>query len=96
MNPATPKTETPPSSQLRMRVLRGAHPLLAAIALTLWAGVGLVAQENGRQGLVGNWRLTTDARDESSAENHGGDQKVRFMADGAVFDGRASRIEVPD
>jgi hypothetical protein len=61
-----------------------------------WTSVGLLAQENGQQGLVGRWRLTADARDESPAGNHGSDQAVLFSTEGAVFDGRASRIDVPD
>ncbi|MDZ4401440.1 LamG domain-containing protein [Prosthecobacter sp.] len=64
--------------------------------MLLWASVGLLAQENGKHGLVGRWRLTADARDSSSAGNHGSDQAVLYSTEGAVFDGRASRIEVPD
>ncbi|MHC4403235.1 MAG: LamG-like jellyroll fold domain-containing protein [Planctomycetota bacterium] len=47
-------------------------------------------------GLVGHWELAEEGRDSSGQENHGVNHGVTFTADGAVFDGIASYIEVPD
>ena len=55
------------------------------------------------KGLVGHWRLQGDCRDSSGGENHGIGRNVTFgpgpngsIPQAAVFDGRASLIEVPD
>ncbi len=45
--------------------------------------------------LAGHWPLLTDARDISGNALHGIAQGVRFTTQGAEFDGRSSRIEVP-
>jgi len=44
--------------------------------------------------MIGHWKLTTDAKDTSGSERHGTAHDVQFAADGAVFDGRKSRLEV--
>jgi hypothetical protein len=46
--------------------------------------------------LIGHWPLLTDARDASPAGNHGRADGVTFTADGAAFDGRTTRIEIPN
>lgn len=45
--------------------------------------------------LLAHWPLETDARDVSGNNLHGVPYGVRFRGQGAEFDGRASRIEIP-
>lgn len=49
-----------------------------------------------KDSLIGHWPLIKDAKDISGGGNHGRDVDVKFTADGAVFDGRQSRIEILD
>lgn len=49
-----------------------------------------------KEKLIGHWPLTNDAKDISGAGHHGRGVQVQFTADGAVFDGRRSQIEIPD
>ena len=56
-------------------------------------GAAFAADADAR--LVGHWPLVSDVRDVSGAGNHGTAHGVRFTEEGAVFDGRTSRIEVP-
>lgn len=64
-------------------------------ALTTWDSC-LIAQESLESALIGRWQLTTDAQDSSSARNHGRAQAVKYTPDGAVFDGRSSRVDIED
>ena len=45
--------------------------------------------------LVGHWPLIKDAQDVTTSRLHGREQHVQFTAEGALFDGRRSQIEVP-
>ncbi len=45
--------------------------------------------------LPAHWPLETDARDVSGNNLHGAPYGARFRGQGAEFDGRASRIEIP-
>jgi len=92
----TQKIEAPPSGRLRETVSRGLHSFLVMLAPALLWRAGLIAEERGSQGLVAHWALAVDVRDQSGSGNHGSDRMVRFLDGEAVFDGRASRIEVPD
>ena len=47
-------------------------------------------------GLVGFWRLSTDAKDYSGMNNHGDSRNVRYDSQGyAEFNGRDSYVEIP-
>ncbi|MFN0052900.1 MAG: LamG-like jellyroll fold domain-containing protein [Planctomycetales bacterium] len=64
-------------------------------AVVVSAGLGIPAQAQSLPRLMGHWPLTHDGRDASGAGHHGRAEGVRFTPQGAVFDGRASRIDVP-
>ena len=46
-------------------------------------------------GLVGHWKLATDAKDSADGEHHAVNHGVQFTDDGAVFDGARAWLEVP-
>lgn len=70
--------------------------LVASVMCMALPSARVFAQVTVRDGLIGHWPLKNDARDASGAENHGTARMVQYTADGGVFDGRESRIEVPD
>jgi hypothetical protein len=49
-----------------------------------------------KSGLIGHWKLTSDAKDYSGRNNHGQNHGVQFSPLGAKFDGRSNYIEVPN
>lgn len=65
--------------------------MLFVVTSRVWGGDAAPADK-----LVGHWPLIKDARDTSGAENHGRALSLEFGAQGALFDGRSSRIDVAD
>jgi len=66
------------------------------LAAAVIAGHATHAEDSLKQGLIAHWPLTRNAIDAMTGKLRGRAEKVRFTADGAIFDGRESRIEVPD
>ncbi len=74
--------------------------LLHANRTTLaWAAalvIGLTTAAHGEEGLIGHWRLQSDAQDISGGAHHAVNHGVRFDAEGsAVFNGKDAWLEVP-
>jgi hypothetical protein len=78
----------------RHLAVRATTILVATATCLVLSSIRLSAQDNVKAGLVGHWPLTADARDVSGAGSHGSARSVQYTADGAVFDGRESRIDV--
>ena len=77
-----------------MKFLRSRIISLASVVAGLVLGVYSPAAAADAR-LAGHWPLLENAKDVSGAGNHGAAHGVRFSRDGALFDGRASRIEIP-
>lgn len=77
-----------------MKFLRSRIVSLASVVAGLVLGAYSPAAAADAR-LAGHWPLLENAQDVSGAGNHGTAHGVRFSRDGALFDGRASRIEIP-
>ncbi len=58
--------------------------------------IGLTTAAHGEEGLIGHWKLQSDAQDISGGGRHAVNHGVRFDAEGsAVFNGKDAWLEVP-